>query len=716
MSLRLRLAVAFLLLSALPLAGFAVWSYANSRAALRQVAQAEADNAAHDLEQRVASAAEEIGDRFRALSRLPASGGSVTADKGKTVAVALEDLGPALDFVDNLEFIPAPPDPPSAGEMAHRAVLDAKVQRIVVRGGEEKGAELPAAAEMGLQWAQFGLSAAEMANVRADVAKSIAEARRAIAEAEKNRRGIEAAAPVAAVAPLARVAPTPAVPPVPAIAPAAPPAPPSPAAAPARAPRARVAAPARMLLANGEVFCSLSSDGKVVGRIQGKVKAATLLRSVLAESDRERGEIPFAIDRDGNLYTANPDDLRRLEKPSRAASPALGRRRPPSQAESDWVVLSRHDEASGYQFGIARPLGKAIAALRAAAARNFAFGLGLVALAMTGFFPLTHRIVRDVRELESGARQLAAGDLATRVAVRGQDEIGRLAGAFNRMAEQIATHQEQLLAEERRRKEDEIARRLLAAENERRGRELEEARQFQLSLLPRELPRLDGLAVAVEMTTATEVGGDYYDFQEMGSGLVVAIGDATGHGAAAGTLVTAVKSLFAAGAGTLTPAAFLVSANAAIHRMGLVRRAMALAVARVEGERVTLSSAGMPPVFHFRAASGETREIALAGTPLGARADFPYAEATLELAPGDALLFASDGLPELPNGDGEPFGYERLRALFAASADAAAEEIVARLSSAATDWGGDRPPVDDVTLLVLKATTAVAPSPAPRRI
>jgi serine phosphatase RsbU (regulator of sigma subunit) len=327
----------------------------------------------------------------------------------------------------------------------------------------------------------------------------------------------------------------------------------------------------------------------------------------------------------------------------------------------------------------------------------------LVGVASVLFFPLTRRIVADVRALEAGASRIAGGDLAARVAVRGHDEIGRLGDAFNRMAEQIADHQEQILAEERRRKEDEIARRLLEAENERRGRELEEAREFQLSLLPRELPRLEGFDLAVEMTTATEVGGDYYDFQAAPDGAVVfAIGDATGHGAAAGTLVTAVKSLFATAAVGAAPAAFLTAANAAIHRMGLVRRAMALAVGRVAGERLVVSSAGMPPILHFRAAAARVDEIVLPGTPLGARGEFPYGEVELRLAPGDALLFLSDGLPELPNAEGEPFGYERLRSAFGSLARRGAGEVVAGLRAAADAWSDGRPPVDDLTLLVLR--------------
>jgi len=208
------------------------------------------------------------------------------------------------------------------------------------------------------------------------------------------------------------------------------------------------------------------------------------------------------------------------------------------------------------------------------------------------------------------------------------------------------------------------------------------------------------------METATEVGGDYYDFQTTDDGtLVLAIGDATGHGAAAGTMVTAVKSLFAAAAASQPPSEFLAAANAALHSMGLTRRAVALSVAHIAGRDVVLSAAGMPPLLHFHADDGRVEEITLPGTPLGACARFPYAGVRFTIGDGDVLLLFSDGLPELPNPGGEPFGYERVRTRFgelARTGDCAAT-IVAGLRVSMREWSGDRPPVDDVTLLALVA-------------
>ncbi len=93
--------------------------------------------------------------------------------------------------------------------------------------------------------------------------------------------------------------------------------------------------------------------------------------------------------------------------------------------------------------------------------------------------------------------------------------------------------------------QNELERKLLEAENARKTQELEEARQLQLSMLPKSVPDHPLFEIATYMKTATEVGGDYYDFHLANDGtLTLAIGDATGHGAQAGIVVTATKSLF----------------------------------------------------------------------------------------------------------------------------------------------------------------------------
>jgi len=241
------------------------------------------------------------------------------------------------------------------------------------------------------------------------------------------------------------------------------------------------------------------------------------------------------------------------------------------------------------------------------------------------------------------------------------------------------------------------------AENERRARELEEAKQLQLSMLPRSVPRLPDVEVAAYMKTATEVGGDYYDFHVGDDGtLTVAVGDATGHGLRAGTVVTATKSLFNAYASERSIPLFLRRVSAALKSMNMRSLYMALALVKVRGGKLCVGGAGMPPAFLFRGASGRVEEVALKGAPLGSFPSYAYREREFELAPGDCLLLMSDGLPEMFNERGEMFEEERARRAFAEVAREGADAVVAHLAGACGAWAGARALEDDVTFLVLK--------------
>src|SRR5439155_20507008 len=152
------------------------------------------------------------------------------------------------------------------------------------------------------------------------------------------------------------------------------------------------------------------------------------------------------------------------------------------------------------------------------------------------------------------------------------------------MAQDLSLQQQTIVEQERTRKEQEIQQRILEIEYDRKSLDLEEARRFQLSMLPKSVPAHDLFDVAVFTLTAAEVGGDYYDFHVAPNGVMsVTIGDATGHGAKAGTMVTVIKTLFSGYSGEVSPAQFLHGAAETVKRMELGRMAMALLLARLEG-------------------------------------------------------------------------------------------------------------------------------------
>ncbi|MEM7352296.1 MAG: SpoIIE family protein phosphatase [Acidobacteriota bacterium] len=269
-----------------------------------------------------------------------------------------------------------------------------------------------------------------------------------------------------------------------------------------------------------------------------------------------------------------------------------------------------------------------------------------------------------------------------------------------RQVRELSAHK---LEQERRASRDEVQRQLLEAENRRQAEELEEARQLQLSMLPEALPTLPDLEIAAGMFTATEVGGDYYDFDLAADGtLTFAIGDATGHGMRAGTLVTATKSLFKAlnGEAALTEA--LGSFGRALKRMNLHQLRMALTLARFKDGRLCLAAAGMPPALVHRAASGDVESIDIDGMPLGSLSQFPYRQNELDLHQGDTLLLMSDGFPERLNEHDEMLGYDNVREAFRRAAGAAPQAVIDRLAADGDAWADGQPAADDTTFLVLK--------------
>ncbi|MEO1366526.1 MAG: SpoIIE family protein phosphatase, partial [Acidobacteriota bacterium] len=456
----------------------------------------------------------------------------------------------------------------------------------------------------------------------------------------------------------------------------------------------------RSRLVFGDGSFEIRRDGEVIGSLKPEVNPERLLGTVLrAGLGRQDGDMPFAIDRDGRLYAARAED-----RPALEALDLTGRGAGDRWRSGDWVIAMAADESTGLRLGVARPLGDALRELRASAVRNLAVGLALIGVAILGLLPVSRRLSSGVRQVAEGADRIARGDLETRLPVRGSGELAHLARAFNSMAHDVRDHQERLLAGERHRRQEEMERQLIQAELDRHRRELDEARTFQLSMLPRDLPAHDGWETAVHMETATEVGGDYYDFHVAGDGgLTAAVGDATGHGARAGTMVTVVKSLFTAHAGAESaPSAFLEEASRTVRRMELGRMAMALTVLHLDGGSVRLSNAGMPPLLHFRRRDSSAREVLLPGMPLGGLAG-PYRDIELAVESGDLLLLYSDGLPEQPADDGGPVGYDYVKQIFeTAAAAGSASQVVEALAAEVSRLTGGVAPADDVTFLVLR--------------
>lgn len=359
------------------------------------------------------------------------------------------------------------------------------------------------------------------------------------------------------------------------------------------------------------------------------------------------------------------------------------------------------------------------AALRAentfSATRNISTFLLImtVILSVVIAYLLIRHTTIPLKFLVNGVEKVAAGDLDVKLDFPGRDEIGNLSSSFNQMTLALQEAREKALQEEKLRTESaelkikaaQAEARALKAENERKTYEFEQARQLQLSMLPEKLPEIPYLDISVYMKTATEVGGDYYDFNLGEDGtLTVALGDATGHGLHAGTVVAATKSLFNALASKENPVETLRISSQALKDMGFHQMYMAMLLAKFDQNHVLLSAAGMPHPLLYRAKLNRIEEIAVSGMPLGSFPDYPYQEIKVDIEEGDTVLFMSDGITERFNLEKEALGEEKTRQLFAEIAKESTDRIIEHMVKAGENWANGRAQDDDITFVAIKKT------------
>lgn len=234
-------------------------------------------------------------------------------------------------------------------------------------------------------------------------------------------------------------------------------------------------------------------------------------------------------------------------------------------------------------------------------------------------------------------------------------------------------------------------------------KELDEARTLQLSMLPSTIPEVDELNISAFMKTASEVGGDYYDFSNKNDGsLNIAVGDATGHGMKAGIMVSIMKTLFITNSSHHDLEEFFKLANEAIKSLNLGRMMVAFAMVNINVRKLQVLNAGMPPIYLYRDSEKKVFEIGGHNLPLGAVHNSSYSSEQIELNDGDAVLMLSDGFPEIQNANNQQYGYNRLIDIFLEIGSKNTDEIIKKLKNEVSNWVGNNEIEDDVTFVVIK--------------
>ena len=239
-------------------------------------------------------------------------------------------------------------------------------------------------------------------------------------------------------------------------------------------------------------------------------------------------------------------------------------------------------------------------------------------------------------------------------------------------------------------------------EEDRKNKELQAARDLQLSMLPKKVPQIANLDIASFIRSSTEVGGDYYDFFEhKGTALYSICGDATGHGVASGMMVSVTKAGLN-GIDALPANTILHKLNNVVKNIDLGTLRMSLNIVQIKSTEFELSSAAMPPVYHYVAATNKVEEILIKGLPLGGLKEEHFDNITRSFNTGDIIIQLSDGLPEAPNLTGEMYDYERLRLLIESNGHKTAQGMIDALMASVDEWLHGQHNPDDITLVVIK--------------
>ena len=239
-------------------------------------------------------------------------------------------------------------------------------------------------------------------------------------------------------------------------------------------------------------------------------------------------------------------------------------------------------------------------------------------------------------------------------------------------------------------------------EGKRKAKEIEEAKNLQMSLLPKKNPVIEGLEITTYLKCASEVGGDYFDFLQEDNGTLYSIcGDATGHGVTSGIMVAVTKAALN-GIELEDPSTMMQKLNKIVRKINFGTLRMSLSIAAVSKDSITISSAAMPPTYFFSASNHLLEELTISNLPLGGMDKEKFSSVTRDFNKGDVFVMLSDGLPELPNANNELLDYANVFKCISENSLNSAEQIKESLIKLSDDWANGLMNPDDITIVVIR--------------
>ena len=326
-------------------------------------------------------------------------------------------------------------------------------------------------------------------------------------------------------------------------------------------------------------------------------------------------------------------------------------------------------------------------------------------------FVLARQITGAVHDLFTGTQHVRAGNFGHQIPVRARDQLGELAESFNLMTGEVTT----LLGE--------------MAEKGRLEQEMFAAREIQQKLLPSGSPHMSGLAVMAFLQPAREVAGDYYDFlpiTDTMTGMLIA--DVAGKGLAAGLYMAQLKVIVQ----SLSrfhhePKAFLVAVNKVVSANldGKSFITMSYGVIDVERREMTFARAGHCPLIHVPAnqpaGMRKARMLVPDGLVVGLQIDDGtmfesiLQEQTIALAPGDLVVWFTDGISETMNEAFDCFGEQRLAQVVEQYAHLPFDQLRSYILAELRAFAGAADQHDDMTMILMKLEPST-PLPSERTV
>jgi predicted permease len=245
-------------------------------------------------------------------------------------------------------------------------------------------------------------------------------------------------------------------------------------------------------------------------------------------------------------------------------------------------------------------------------------------------------------------------------------------------------------------------------EQEKLRRDLALASEVQKRLLPDRPPDVSMATLAAVSLPARSVGGDYFDFIDVGDKRIgIALADVSGKGVAAALIMSSVQaSLRILSSDTdISLSQLVAKMNRFLHQSTGSNKYATFFYAQIDerGRQLRYVNAGHLPPYLLRSASA-IQELSTGGAVIGLFPEMSYEEATIDLQPGDVLVAFTDGVTEAMNAGEEEFGEERLKELLRRVVHLPVNDVSARISDALKNWIKDAEQYDDLTFVVMKVS------------